>query len=115
MFREIKITRAMNGFVVKVGCQTVVFEHVNGLVTALIEYAADPSATEKRWAERYGYKTTDAPVLLVTQGSGASMTTAPYREASQRLADSIDRDVEERIYRETVGGPTASPIRGVGR
>lgn len=45
----ITITPVLNGFVVNVGCQTVVFEDTRDLLNGLEEYYKDPAATTKQF------------------------------------------------------------------
>jgi hypothetical protein len=47
--REIKINRADNGYIVTVGCQTLVFENMDTLIEKLTAYLKDPNTVEKRW------------------------------------------------------------------
>ena len=51
MIREITIRAVMNGFIVTVGCQTIVFDKIEHLVGALNDYLMDPMRTEKRWLD----------------------------------------------------------------
>lgn len=52
MFRDITIHAVMNGFVVQVGCQTLVYDNVGALVSDLQMYLVDPVKTEKWIRER---------------------------------------------------------------
>ena len=52
--RPIKIRKAMNGFIVDVGCQTLVFDSVRSLVDALRQYLTEPEETEKMYVAEYG-------------------------------------------------------------
>ena len=49
MFRPITINAVLNGWIVMVGCQTVVYQDRNQLVTDLDAYLKDPAATEARF------------------------------------------------------------------
>lgn len=49
MIREIQINAVLNGFVVKIGCQTVVFTSVDDLTTKLNEYFKNPQETENNF------------------------------------------------------------------
>lgn len=51
MLRELNITPVLNGYIVTVGCQTLVFNTLSALTTNIGEYYADPDATEKRFRE----------------------------------------------------------------
>lgn len=46
----------MNGFIAKVGCQTLVFETVGSLLGSLGAYLNNPEQTEKEYTERFGYQ-----------------------------------------------------------
>uniref|UniRef100_A0A6M3IP26 Uncharacterized protein n=1 Tax=viral metagenome TaxID=1070528 RepID=A0A6M3IP26_9ZZZZ len=46
MTREIRIIPVLNGFIVYVGCQTVVFQGRDTLPQALADYIKDPEASE---------------------------------------------------------------------
>lgn len=46
MIREITIKAVLNGFVVTVGCQTLVFQSPDALATELLHYLIDPDRTE---------------------------------------------------------------------
>ena len=54
--RDVTITKVMNGYIAKVGCQTLVYETQGALLGALGEYLSDPEGTEKRMIEKYGLK-----------------------------------------------------------
>ena len=58
--REVKINKVMNGFVVVVGCQILVFQEKDELLRELGRYLADPEAVEKEYLVRFGRKF-DAP------------------------------------------------------
>ena len=49
MIRPIAITAVLNGYIVSVGCQQVVFNNTETLITELRVYLADPEDTEKRY------------------------------------------------------------------
>jgi hypothetical protein len=50
MIRHIEIDACLNGFIVRVGCQTIVFESVGALVEDLGAYLDDPEAMEIEYA-----------------------------------------------------------------
>lgn len=52
--RTITINKAMNGFIVTVGCQTLVFEDADTLLEQLDDYLRNPKATETAYLELYG-------------------------------------------------------------
>lgn len=49
MSRKIEIIPVLNGFNVRVGCQTLVFTTVADLGNAIIEYYSNSQAVEKRY------------------------------------------------------------------
>lgn len=51
MMRDIGITAAANGWIVRVGCQTLVYESAKDLVADLQAYLANPDKTESRLLE----------------------------------------------------------------
>ena len=51
MIREIIIRPALNGFIVQVGCQTLVFDDVDILTHQLNHYLRRPEETEKYYLE----------------------------------------------------------------
>lgn len=50
MIRDIKIHAVLNGYVVEVGCQTVVFMSPEALAMAIQQYLNNPEQTEKQYA-----------------------------------------------------------------
>ena len=51
MIRQITIKPVLNGFIVDVGCQTIVFGSNTTLVQALEAYLINPDASEKAYRE----------------------------------------------------------------
>jgi len=49
MIRDISIHAVLNGFVVQVGCQTIVFNTVESLASNLVLYLNNPSEFEKEF------------------------------------------------------------------
>jgi hypothetical protein len=49
MSREIKITPVLNGFVVKIGCQTVVFNSLQSMAGEVLRYYGNPSSIEAEY------------------------------------------------------------------
>ena len=45
--RRVVINPVLNGFIVEVGCQTVVFKTIHDVASALMSYWEDPVGTEK--------------------------------------------------------------------
>jgi hypothetical protein len=62
--RSITITPVMNGFVVNVGCQSVVLDSVANLVEAINAYYTDPEQTTRRYLASRINDTMDSPVPL---------------------------------------------------
>jgi hypothetical protein len=63
---NIQIEYALNGLVVRVGCQTVVFESIDGFLQELNQYLREPRKTEVRWRKNQMFSTLseDAPPTL---------------------------------------------------
>jgi hypothetical protein len=51
MLREIKITPVLNGWIVTVGCQTVVFNDKPNMLNEIDAYLDDPERVEKTYQE----------------------------------------------------------------
>jgi len=49
--RDITITTVLNGWIVKVGCQHIVFNDKEEMIGALSAYLQDPKAVEKSFIE----------------------------------------------------------------
>lgn len=50
MIHEITIRAVLNGYVVQVGCQTVVFQSQEAMLSELGQYLRDPEGMEKRYS-----------------------------------------------------------------
>ncbi len=48
---EVRITSVLNGFVCKIGCQTVVFNSIETMLDELGKYLVNPSEMEKRYVK----------------------------------------------------------------
>ena len=51
---EVKIKKANRGYIVRVGCQTLVFERLADVNNAIEEYFLDPDAAEKKYCDKVG-------------------------------------------------------------
>lgn len=51
MLRKITIKSVLNGFIVKVGCQTLVFDDVNVMLSELGKYLLDPDEVEREYLD----------------------------------------------------------------
>jgi len=49
MTREIRIEPVLNGWICRVGCQTVVFNEKKTMLAEMEAYYSDPDGTEKRY------------------------------------------------------------------
>lgn len=90
MIRDITIRTVLNGYVVQVGCQTVVYNSVDTLLVELRNYLIDPEDAEKRYSQFPNARfTLNGPAQQVAQterqyvgeGSGAGnarMADDPY-------------------------------------
>ena len=55
---KVTISKAMNGYIAEVGCQTLVFETEGKLINELTRYLNNPDVVEKEYQEIYGPKPT---------------------------------------------------------
>jgi hypothetical protein len=78
MFRPITITAVLNGWILGVGCQTVVFQDRDQLVRELDAYLKDPAGTEARFLKS---SVNHAHVGGPLQAEPANQWTAREREA----------------------------------
>jgi len=101
----ITISPTLNGFVVSVGCQCVVFDSVGKLACAIAEYYQNPEATEKKFIKERVNNTMDNPVGIVRSTPD---NPVPTREP-RAVVDSLDR--ERRPYNPSGvdRGPVCSP------
>lgn len=77
--REIKIRPVLNGFIVQVGCQTVVFDNISAMTSAIERYYKDPGAVEKEFVARALNRTaeTDLDYALLAPGQPQCETERP--------------------------------------
>lgn len=71
MIRNLTISAVLNGFIVQVGCQNIVYTSVGELTADLSDYLRDPEATEKRILKEKGLNRKH------TLGSGEIAWAAP--------------------------------------
>lgn len=76
---EITIRTVLNGYVCKVGCQTVVFETIEKLTKELTSYLKDPIGTEKRFRKNSADRqcTIDGPALATRAVEACPPTPPP--------------------------------------
>ena len=91
MFRPVSIAAVLNGWIVTVGCQTVVYQERNQLVSDLDAYLKDPTATEERFLKasvnqgQLGASTLQPPSM----SEGAStMSESEYRRREREMVAS---------------------------
>ena len=85
MIREINIKPVLNGFICKVGCQTVVFTSVKDLVRGIEEYYNHPEETEQRFVAAAVNKTMDnGPLAAEPCCGGESLCEAPSPRPATR-------------------------------
>lgn len=82
MIRNLLIKPVLNGFIVEVGCQTVVFKSAAELASAVNEYYADPEVTERR------YRDTAVNKQLISDGLAAirDASNSPLLQATAQPA-----------------------------
>lgn len=79
--REIQIRQALNGYVVQVGCQTVVFESKEALLAHLSLYLANPRQYEQEFIKKYAMSEDTMPRDQELAARRAE--TAPHQYAIQ--------------------------------
>ena len=68
----VNIQKAVNGYIVNVGCKTFVFTEVDGMIADLSGYLEDPQKMVQEYCSRYGeaallgYEEANAPQLQGT-------------------------------------------------
>ena len=53
--RTVSINKCMNGYIVQVGCQTLVFNYAEAMLGELDKYLKDPEGVEKAYTAKYGF------------------------------------------------------------
>lgn len=61
MVREIYIIPVLNGFVCKVGCQTIVFTTLANMTAEIERYYENPNKTEKEYINKAVNRTIKSP------------------------------------------------------
>ena len=51
MPQELQITPVLNGFIVRAGCQTLVYDSTDKIITDFSDWVCDPQKIEKRYME----------------------------------------------------------------
>lgn len=86
MIRDITIKPALNGFIVHVGCQQLVFDSIDKLLSALGAYLKNPDGVEGFWLEKgLNAKHTVARGMLSLPGVSGNCfipSSGPYVPAS---------------------------------
>lgn len=100
MFRNVSITAVANGWSVRVGCQTFVYETRGGLMRDLGDYLSDPEGTEKRMlASAQNIKHTMDGLM----GRAADVERAYAREGAEVLSGTSAGRYDDPCA--TTGGP----------
>ena len=83
---KITIDYALNGLVCTIGCQTVVFESIDGFLQELNKYLRDPRKTEVEWRKNQMFNTLSQEVAVAApemplanriRGDGFSLNPPP--------------------------------------
>lgn len=80
VMRSIRVSPVLNGFVVEVGCQTLVFNRIEDVAENLVAYQKDPDGMEKKFAAAAVNKTLDngpVPEPLNRRTTGISARLEP--------------------------------------
>lgn len=89
--RDVTIKKVMNGFIVGVGCQTLVFENATQLLGTLARYIENPAKVEREYIAEYPADSDQAVLGHTTDGgdyAGIGRATTA-REVSERLHNQI--------------------------
>jgi len=95
--REIVINACLSGFIVRCGCQTLVFTTLSSLMAELHKYLTNPMATEREYINAALYDTMrDRPpeVARIVNNPCCEPTAAPVSESEYRaLRERADRTI----------------------
>ncbi len=77
--KDIKIKPVLNGFIVKIGCQRIVFTSLADMTKELKRYygAKKPDEVEKDWLDNSINSNKEEATNILTTG-GVVMSTGPY-------------------------------------
>jgi hypothetical protein len=92
MFRPITIAAVLNGWIVTVGCQTVVYQDRNQLTSDLDAYLKDPDATEARFLKTAVNRTLTLGGAIAAPPPATMSEAAPSRDFLERLSRERERD-----------------------
>ncbi len=96
LMREVTVSPVLNGFVVRVGCQTLVFNRIEDVAANLIAYQKDPEKTEHQFIKDAVNKTMEVPMPEPVN----------RRVELQRLQPAYQQDTcAQEAYCETAGTP----------
>lgn len=113
--RDIQITAVLNGWIVRVGCQTVVFDKVSVLIAWMTSYLMEPVKTEKEFlAQAINLKLfpgANSPAVAVTdriEGLGRLDMPAAGQTVAHRdmVHEHNIRAEQERVRMSQVGQST---------
>ena len=92
MIRDIRIKPVLNGFIVDVGCQTVVFDDIDKMILELSKYLREPSEVEGSYlnnALNAGKIKPRPPVLVEGGPVGRGEMVNEARETIRAIDDVI--------------------------
>jgi hypothetical protein len=75
--REVKINKCMNGFIVNVGCQTLVFQSADSLVAELATYLKSPRETEEAYTAKFEMVTSGVNPVAVRERDQCATEAIP--------------------------------------
>ena len=84
VMREVIIRPVMNGFVVQVGCQQLVFTDIDDVARSLVAYQQNPEAIEKDFTAHQVNKTYDPYVTGPQRAPALACNDAPQECATTR-------------------------------
>ena len=82
--RTITINKAMNGYIVQVGCQTLVFETAANFLYELTKYLKDPQGVEAFYLDMYAPEKADEP--FPTARDAGQCDTAPSNQRTDQYS-----------------------------
>jgi hypothetical protein len=86
--RAIIIKPVLNGWIVNVGCQDVVFQDLDAMLTGIRKYYSDPAKTEKEYIEN---KKNDTMMELRPEPTPAYPTGTESPQTFGQVQQQIDR------------------------
>lgn len=97
---KVTISKAMNGYIAEVGCQTLVFETEGKLINELTRYMNNPDGVEKEYQELYGPKKNEPATPRggeMAIGTNEAFRPRDVPEPTRGVNRAIDSDGDVRV------------------